>query len=40
MPEVLPFEMTRPSGLPSGVKKPALMARRAFWEVATAADEG
>lgn len=28
-PEVFPLEITRPSGFPSGVKNPALMARSA-----------
>lgn len=33
-PERLPCEMTRPRGLPSGVKNPALMASRACCLVA------
>ncbi len=39
-PVVLPFEMTRPRGLPSGVKKPAFRARRAecFWAASRAVE--
>ena len=34
-PERFPFEITRPSGSPSGVKNPALMASMAWWLDAT-----
>lgn len=39
-PARLPEEITRPRGFPSGVKKPALMAARAFLALQTAAEEG
>lgn len=38
-PAFFPAEMTSPRGAPSGVKKPALIARSAFFDFARAADE-